>query len=98
MNELSTDSPYLVGEPSRTEEALQAWQTISSLCTDLLSGNIGENIGENLQNLQNYVIEAETNYIALLESGFSDRYEANMEYLSALKESIIAFKELAEIS
>ncbi len=94
MNELSTDSPYLVGEPSRTEEALQAWQTISSLCTDSLLGNIGEN----LQNLQNYVIEAETNYIALLESGFSDRYEANMEYLSALKESIIAFKELAEIS
>ena len=64
------------------------------LRTDLLSGNIGEN----LQNLQNYVIEAETNYIALLESGFSDRYEANMEYLLALKESIIAFKELAEIS
>jgi hypothetical protein len=93
MNELSTDSPYLVGEPSRTEEALQTWQTISSICNDLRSSNIGEN----LQNLQNCVDDAETNYTALLESGFSDRFEANMEYLSALKESIIAFKELAEL-
>lgn len=93
MNGLSTDTLYEGLQPSRTEEALQAWQAIASLNDDVVS----DDIREGLTRLRGCVIEAENHYNELQSHGFSDSYEANMEYLLALKDSLTTFEQLAEL-
>ena len=78
---------------SRTEEAIQAWQAISSLNENI----IVDSIEPNLNRIQNYILEAENKYNLLQTYGFTERYEANQEYLSALKNGTTLFGQLAEL-
>lgn len=93
LNDLSSDSFYLGREPSRTEETIQAWQAISSLSEDIIS----DNIEQNLNQIQGYILEAEKLYNSLQSHGFTDRYESNQEYLAALKNGTNLFGQLAEL-
>jgi hypothetical protein len=93
MNGLSTDSLYEGRQPSRTDEALQSWQAIAALSNEVVSGNVSEG----LERLKSCTIEAREYYDELRAVGFSERYEANMEFLAALRDSLTAFEELAEL-
>lgn len=93
LNNLTSDSFYIEREPSRTEETIQAWQAISSLNEDIISGDIEHN----LRQIHSYILEAENIYNLLQSHGFSDRYESNQEYLSALKNGTNLFGQLAEL-
>lgn len=93
LNNLSSDSFYIEREPSRTEETIQAWQAISSLNEEIIS----DSIEQNLTIIKNKILEAENMYNLLQTHGFTDRYESNQEYLSALKNGIILFEQQAEL-
>lgn len=93
MNGLSTDSLYEGRQPSRTDEALQSWQALAALSNEAVSGNVSEG----LERLRSRTIEARRYYDELQAVGFSERYEANMEFLAALRDSLTAFEELAEL-
>jgi len=93
MNGLSTDSLYAGPQPSRTDEAKQSWQAISALNRAVVSANVREG----LQRLRNRTTEARAYYDRLRDVGFSERYEANIEVLAALGDSLTAFEELAEL-
>jgi hypothetical protein len=93
MNGLSTDSLYEGREPSRTDEALQSWQAITGMSNEVISSNVSEGIAR----LNRRTIVAREYYDKLQQVGFSERYEANMEFLAALRDSLTAFVELAEL-
>lgn len=93
MNGLSTDSLYAGHQPNRTDEAIQSWQAISALNSAVVSANVREG----LQRLRNRTTEAREYYDRLRDVGFSERYEANIEFLAALGDSLTAFEELAEL-
>lgn len=93
MNGLSMDSFYQEREPDRTEEALQSWQALASLNSDMTTGDLSAN----LIRFEEQIVRAEECYDELYSHGFSERLEANKEYLKALKNSIRIFRELAEI-
>ncbi|MFW6129580.1 MAG: hypothetical protein ACOC56_00260 [Atribacterota bacterium] len=93
MNGLPTDISYEGRQPDRIEEALQTWQSISSLNDDVVS----EDINESLSRLRNFTDEAENSCIQLKNLGFSENFESNMDYLLALKESLTYFEQLAEL-
>jgi uridine phosphorylase len=93
MNGLSMDSFYQEREPDRTEEALQSWQSLASLNSDMTTGDLSAN----LIRFEEQIVRAEECYDELYSHGFSERLEANKEYLRALKNSIRVFRELAEI-
>jgi hypothetical protein len=90
MNGLSTDAPYISGEPSRTEEALQSWQALGSLMNDLVADEIEPGIDKMAQ----AILAAKNAYHDLEAHGFSQRYEANIEYLVVLEESAKIFRNL----
>lgn len=93
MNTLGTDVLYERKEPGRTEEALQAWDAIASLNNDVIT----DDISKGLEQLREKIVAAEECYDKLKAYGFTDGYEANMEYLTTLRQSLIAFKKLAEL-
>ncbi|MCK4821652.1 hypothetical protein KA005_38155, partial [bacterium] len=93
MNGLSTDTLYEGLQPNRTEEALQTWQAISYLNSSVISNDISES----LNRLRNCVTESEQCYTELQTFGFSEHFEAKMEYLSALKNSLTVFGQMAEL-
>lgn len=93
MNGLSMDAQYEGREPSRTEEALQSWQAITSIINDV----VRDDISESLTRLRNFTGGAREFYDELQSFGFSERYEANLEYLTTLNDSFTIFEELAEL-
>ena len=93
MNGLSTDSFYIGQEPTRTEEALQGWQALSTLTNDLISGDINEDLAR----LEAQIMRAKEAYTELQSHGLSQKYESNIEYLAILERSINYFREVAEI-
>jgi hypothetical protein len=94
MNDLKTDTLYESREPSRTDEALQTWEAISSLNDHLISGDIERDLAQ----FKRHTEDAEELYNKLRSHGFSERYEANIEYITTLRESIDVFIQLAEFS
>jgi len=54
-------------------------------------------MAKGLKALYDRIAEAEKCYEELQSAGFSERYEANMEYLGALQESLSNFEEMAEL-
>jgi hypothetical protein len=58
---------------------------------------ISSNVSEGIKRLNNRTIIAREYYDKLQAAGFSERYEANMEFLAALRDSLTAFVELAEL-
>jgi hypothetical protein len=93
MNGLSTDTFYIGQEPTRTEEALQGWQSLSTLTNDLVSGDINED----LVGLGEHIVRAKEAYTELQSHGFSQKYETNIDYLTILERTINYFREVAEI-
>lgn len=93
MNGLSTDVLYEGREPDRTEEALQTWQAIASMNEEIAL----EDTDKGLKTLRDWIAQAGKCYEELQSVGFSEHYEANMEYLGALRNSLSNFEELAEL-
>jgi len=93
MNDLSEDVSYKGKQPNRTEEALQAWQAIKFMINDVSSNDLTEN----LKKLRDCITDAENCYNELQTFGFSEKYEANIEYLHSLKSSLSTFEQLAEL-
>lgn len=93
MNGVSTDDLYEGRQPNRTEEVLQTWQAISYLNNIVISNDISES----LNRLRNCITESEQCYTELQTLGFSEHFETKMEYLSALKNSLTVFRQLAEL-
>ena len=93
MNGLSTDAYYLGRVPNRTEEALQLWQSLGSLCGDLISGNINEDLARFSAQVQ----QARQTHADLLSHGISQNYETNMDYLRVLDEGVRVFREITEL-
>ncbi|MDI6809193.1 MAG: hypothetical protein QME66_09465 [Candidatus Eisenbacteria bacterium] len=93
MNGLTSDRFYEGGDPNRTEEALQSWQALGALNAELITGNLNDD----LERFDNHVSRAVECYEELRLNGFSEGYEANIEYLQTLNESVRIFRELAEI-
>lgn len=93
VNALGTDTLYERKEPGRTQEALQAWEAIASLNKDIIS----DDMNAGLKRMQERIVHAKICYDTLQSYGFSDNYEVNIDYLTNLSQSLIAFKELAEI-
>ena len=92
-NGLSTDVCYEGREPSQTEESLQSWQAIASLSESAASGDIVADLGRFGQRIE----AAKACYQELVSSGFTERYEANREYLDALSGGLKHFQEKAEL-
>lgn len=93
MNGLETDSLYISKEPNRSDEALQSWQALSRLCAEAAALEMSDGI----RFLRTRIAEAKKLYDTLRDFGFSEKYEANMDYLRALDTSLILFEELAEL-
>lgn len=92
-NGLSMDVCYEGREPSQTEESLQSWQAIASLNEGASSGDMVADLGRFEQRIET----AKACYQELVSSGFTERYEANKEYLEALSGGLKYFREKAEI-
>lgn len=92
-NGLSLDASFEDTEPSRTVEALQSWEALSSVCSRCSTGNINADLDTVLTHIEN----AKRLWMMLQEAGFSQEVEANLERLSAMIEAVGLFKEWAEI-
>jgi hypothetical protein len=93
VNALGTDALYERKEPGRTQEALQAWDAIASLNKDIIQ----DDMNEGLKRMQERIVRAKICYDTLQSYGLTDNYEVNIDYLTNLSQSLIAFKELAEL-
>ncbi len=96
MNGLASDEIYEAAEPTRTEEALQAWEALRADTIQAGTGN--ENIEHNLSAFQTRINEARLLWETLRGAGFSQDVEPNLERLDAMDRGIDLFAEWAEIS
>lgn len=94
LNGLTYDTPYVEGEPTRTEEALQAWQALRSASNAVDA----ENIETALSNYLRRIERAKIKWQNLKAAGFSNEIEPNIERLDAMRGGIEIFREWAEIS
>ncbi|MBK8810354.1 MAG: hypothetical protein IPN69_06410 [Acidobacteria bacterium] len=92
LNGLPHDMDY-DGETSRTTEALQTWEAISSLNNDVQSSSISDA----LSTLDNMVTQSEAAYSTLNSYGISAGHETSLEYLEQLRGGVEVFRKLAEI-
>lgn len=94
-NDLATDAPYQ-NEPTRTEEALQAWDGLNNLSQTFC--NPQNDILTNLNAYNNHLNEAAQHWRTLGSAGISGEVEANIERLEAIADGIELFKEWAELA
>jgi len=92
INGLSSDDEYLNGIPGRTTEALQTWEALSSL-----NSNVSDQLEVSLANLLDLIAQAYTAYSTLTTYGITAGYETATEYLDQLSGGIEVFRRLAEI-
>lgn len=93
-NGLALDAAFEDAEPSRTVEALQSWEALSSLCSRYSTGSINADLDAILTHFEN----AQQLWMRLQEAGFSQEVEANLERLEAMIKAVGLFKEWAEIA
>lgn len=77
---------------TRTEEALQAWEGISHLCT-LMS----EDVSANLQEIRRQVDRSRQTQSRLAAAGFTEDQEAHAEYLNCIEQAVDMFYLHAEL-
>jgi hypothetical protein len=77
---------------TRTEEALQTWDVISSLCNPMT-----EDISANLHVIQRYRERSRQTKSRLTAAGFTEDQEAHDEYLTCIEEAVKMFVSLAEL-
>lgn len=92
-NDLDCDDEYAAGMPSRTVEALQAWEAISALNGDVAL----KNIEEGLDILKSCIDRACEAYTELQTYGIAEGFEAIMEYFDQLAKAVEKFRDLAEL-
>ncbi len=92
INGLSSDDEYLNAIPGRTTEALQTWEALSSL-----NSNVSDQLEVSLANLLDLIAQAYTAYSTLTTYGITAGYETTTEYLDQLSGGIEVFRRLAEI-
>jgi hypothetical protein len=93
VNGLPLDREYDNGTPSRTVEAMQTWEALSSLNQDV----VRDDIEESLTRLKRRIRRAKEAYDELRLENITDGFEAATEYLDQLDGAIDAFKKLAEL-
>jgi hypothetical protein len=93
LNRLPLDAAY-EGETGRTDEALQTWEALASLNSEIVS----ETVEEGLSRLGNHIRLAAEAYSRLSAYGISGRYDTAIEYLQQLTDGISNFRRLAELS
>lgn len=96
LNGIDSDQPYTDGEPSRTEEALQAWDALKA-ATDL-SGNLIDDSPELIDDFCDKIEESRTRWRHLQSVGLSSEAEQNIERLNAMERGIEIFSEWAELA
>lgn len=92
INGLPSDGEYLNGIPGRTREALQTWEALSSLNSD-----VSDQLEVSLANLLDRIAQAYATYGTLTTYGITAGYETTTEYLDQLSGGIEVFRRLAEI-
>ena len=95
-NGLSHDDDYSPDdpEPDRTAEALQAWEAMKGICSDLVLPDIDEG----LVACENAIMHAEATYTRVADLGLSLDQKSNADHLEPLKEGIGEFKKLAGLA
>ncbi len=93
LNRLPHDKDYTGGIPTRTGEALQTWEAIRSLNTDILFGELQKS----LSNLSWQIAQAKVAYAQLQSRGLTEGIETVTEYLDQLSGATEEFKKLAEL-
>jgi len=93
-NGLSFDAAYDKGSPDRADEALQTWEALGSLASQVMTGNIANDLAA----LRDRVTKAGEAYARLRMFGITAGYETTTEYLDQLEKGIDVFKQLAELS
>jgi len=93
LNGLPLDAKYTGGTPTRTDEAVQTWEAISSLNTGLVAGDIAQGLAR----LDDCVTQARAAYACLQSRGLSEGIEAVSEYLTQLANAVQTFRRLAEL-
>lgn len=96
LNGLDSDAIYEEREPTRTEEALQAWEALQATTEQAGSGE--ENLSDNLSVFQARIAEARTLWLTLRSAGFSQEIEPNLERLNAMDRAIDLFAQWAELA
>lgn len=90
INGLPHDADYNP-EPSRTEEALQTWESLKELSSRLIS----ENMHDSLRRGDAAINQAESAYAAIAQRRVTLDKKSNADHLPALREALRAFKGLA---
>jgi hypothetical protein len=96
LNGLPTDELYLAdngSEPQRNQEVLQSWDAIKALVSTVGAGDIAER----LDLCDQLVQTADDHYHEVEPMGVALDPKSNREHLSALREGLRLFRELAEL-
>ena len=95
MNELDSDRPY-DGEPTRTEEALQAWEALRVASKQAEAA--GDNLPAALCAYQCRIRDAIKMWQTLQSQGLHSEIEPNLERLDAMVRGIDLFMQWAELA
>jgi len=96
VNQLPHDSDYDTdgAMPDRTGEALQSWEAIKKLNTDI----VAEDIQSGLDHLTFAVDQAQAKYAAIGNMSFALDRKSRADHLAAMHEGIRVFRELAGLA
>lgn len=92
-NSLESDN-YYSGETTKTEEALQTWDALHSLCNDSYSGDIEAD----LKSFEARITQAVALWNQTAGSGLTGGVEAHIDRLDAMRDGIQLFREWAELT
>ncbi|MEN9358725.1 MAG: hypothetical protein RL095_260 [Verrucomicrobiota bacterium] len=94
INKLETDKYYAPEPEERTFEVLQSWQSISSLCQDII---VEGDVHQSLKNCGLSIGFAESTYAMISNSRMALDRKSTKEHLKPLKDGIRHFREAAEL-
>jgi len=92
LNGLDSDGAYK-GEPTRSEEMFQTWETLGAISDEVTTGSLEEDLDSYQQRLGH----AQILWERLSSYGFSSGVEARLEQLDCVNSAIERFKRLAEL-
>jgi len=92
-NGLPHDADY-EPEPDRTSEALQSWEAMRGICSNLALPDIDAG----LDACQSAIMHAEATYTSIAAAGLALDQKSSADHLDALREGIVGFKKLAGLA
>ena len=95
-NGLSHDADYEQPdpEPDRTVEALQSWEAMRAICSDIALDDIDAGLAAG----QAAIMRAEATYTRIADAGVSLDRKSSANHLDSLREGIVEFKEMAGLA